>query len=138
MRSLILVAVAALLLFAMRHALATRAEVFTDRAHPVDTSGIRGDVRVECYELDQLDGLVRRMNRALRGKSPGEAVREARRLIRVHRRQIESMARGVRLASGYGIVRIPAIVLDGGRYTVLGETRLKKAIGSYRKWLKSH
>ncbi|MEM7669223.1 MAG: TIGR03757 family integrating conjugative element protein [Pseudomonadota bacterium] len=112
-------------------------EVFTTSDRPIDitASARRGVFAFTVYRLDGLEHFETYLSQQL-PREPKAAETEAlRRLQHIDPMRLQSAknaARGLTLASEYGIDRVPAVVFDG-RAVVYGVTVVEIAIVQYRR-----
>lgn len=115
-------------------AFAFTAQVFTDLKHPVDTTGVNSEVKVEYYNLGQLQRIVKQMNMAIHGEGRQAAEIKAKQIMSEYRSQFNHAVDGVKYVHQYKIRRVPTIIFDNGAYRVVGQTNLNTAIEEFKKW----
>jgi hypothetical protein len=115
-------------------AFALTAQVFTDLKHPVDTTGINSEVKVEYYNLGQLQRIVKQMNMAIHGEGRQAAETKAKQIMSEYRSQFNHAADGVKYVHQYKVRRVPTIIFDNGGFRVVGQTNLNTAIEEFKKW----
>lgn len=123
-----------LLLLFCGSAEALTAQIFTDAKHQVSVQGISQNVKVEYYNLDQLQAIVAKINAAIQGEGHQAAANQAKQIMSRYRMQLNHAVDGVKYVHQYKIKSIPTIVFDSGKYRVVGQNNLGVAIEEYKKW----
>ncbi len=108
-------------------------EIFTDSAHPVNTS-TKDNVVIKYYNLDDSNRLMAKLNKKIGVMSPQKAKEVARQLIQRNQKQLTDAYKGLMLAYQYHIQNYPAIVFNQGEAVVYGVTDINNALQTYRLW----
>lgn len=112
-------------------------EVFTTSVRPmlITESARRHVLGVMVYQLDGLEHFETYLSQQLPRETTAAETEALRRLQHIDFLRLEAAknaARGLTLATEYGIDRVPAVVFDG-RAVVYGVTDVEIAIAHYRR-----
>lgn len=114
--------------------MAMNVSIFTDSQHQVDVGRSQKNYLVNCYNLDQLQIIINKMNQAVSGQNPQVATVVAKSFMRRHKAMISHAVDGVRYSQKYDITTVPTIVFDDGLYQIKGQYDLTAAIREYEEW----